>query len=395
MTSVTRVLTANNTTSEIGVSLEHDPELMYFTWKVNLQNRAANMATIVDRSGLLSLILTDEEWANYSANRTVEADGSITIAPRPQAPLHIPITNGMTNANISVAKYSNDRHATWHEAQETFKAMLIRSLGPTLEGTLGPPPDGFTLLSVQEIVNAVKNKYGTVDQMALSKMEDILTSALDHVQNLDKHLANLKQHMMMQIAAGYKIEEYRKISIFKRSVIGHHYIAQCLQDFDKEFPDPLATSYDQITTYVTKRLPTIRAAAELSASVTTGRAFAAAATIRQNAPTSAATTAAQMTLSELQCAYSVLEYKHRNLQAQKKRNGNKQQGGDNKRTKDATSNANKPSHYCYAHGTQGSHTSAQCKVMASQPHNFTAEMRKATNPHQPPGGSTFIRGQAQ
>jgi hypothetical protein len=190
MTSVTIVLNAKTT-----VSSEYDPELMYFTWKVNIQNRAANIATIVDRSGLLSLILTDAEWANYSANRTVEADGSITIAPRPQAPVHIPITNGMTNANISVAKYSNDRHATWHEAQESsFKAMLNRSLGPTLEGTLGPPPDGFTLLSVQQIVNAVKNKYGTVDQMALSKMEDILTSPLDHVKNLDKHLANLKQH---------------------------------------------------------------------------------------------------------------------------------------------------------------------------------------------------------
>jgi hypothetical protein len=51
--------------------------------------------------------------------------------------------------------------------------------------------------------------------------------------------------------------------------------------------------------------------------------------------------------------------------------------------------------YCYAHGTQGSHTSAQCKVMAGQPHNFTAEMRKATNPNQPPGGSTFVQGQIQ
>ncbi len=186
-------------------------------------------------------------------------------SPRPQPPVHIPITNGMTNAQISVAKYTNDRHATWHEAQEAFKSMLIRSLGPTLEGTLGPPPDGFTLLSVQQIVNAVKTKYGTVDQMALSKMEDILTSPLDHVQNLDKHLANLKQHMMMQIAAGYHIEEYRKVSILKRSVIGHHQIALCLQDFDKDFTDPLANTYDQITAYVAKRLPVIRASADLSA----------------------------------------------------------------------------------------------------------------------------------
>ena len=82
---------------------------MYFTWKVNIQNRAAaNMATIVERTGLLSLILTDEEWDAYTANRTVAPDGSIVIAIRPAPSLH--------------------------------------------------------------------------DQMALSKIEDILTSPLDHVQ---------------------------------------------------------------------------------------------------------------------------------------------------------------------------------------------------------------------
>ncbi len=47
----------------------------------------------------------------YTANRTVAADGTIVIAVRPVPPLHVPITNGMTNAQISVAKYSNDRHA--------------------------------------------------------------------------------------------------------------------------------------------------------------------------------------------------------------------------------------------------------------------------------------------
>ena len=197
--------------------------------------------------------------------------------------------------------------------------------------------------------------------------------------------------MMMQIAAGYHIEEYRKVSIFKRSVIGHHQIALCLQDFDKEFTDPLATTYDQITAYVAKRLPVIRAAADLSASVTTGRAFSATPG-SLDVPKSTPPAVTTMTLGELQCAYSVLEYKHRNLQTQQKRTGKKQKTTN--RDKSAA-NAKKPSLYCYAHGTQGSHTSAQCKVMAGQPHNFTAEMRKASNPHQPPGGSTFVRGQAQ
>jgi hypothetical protein len=118
----------------------------------------------------------------------------------------------MTNSAISVAKYSNDRHQIWHDALASFKTKLIRSLGPTLEGTIGPPPDGYKLLSAKQIVDDVKTKYGTVDQMALAKMEEVLKNPLDHVANLDKHLASFKQHMLMQTAAGYSIEEYRKVS---------------------------------------------------------------------------------------------------------------------------------------------------------------------------------------
>ncbi len=54
----------------------------------------------------------------------------------------------MTSSAIAVAKYSNERHQIWHDALASFKSKLIRSLGPTLKGTIGPPPDGFTLLSV-------------------------------------------------------------------------------------------------------------------------------------------------------------------------------------------------------------------------------------------------------
>ncbi len=80
------------------------------------------------------------------------------------------------------------------------------------------------------------------------------------------------------------------------------------------------------------------------------------------------TAAANMTLLELQCAYSVLEYKHKNLQQNRqKRNGKNQQDSGAKMQKwgETAGNKSKSNYYCYAHGTQGSHTSAQCKVMAS------------------------------
>ncbi len=125
-------------------------------------------------------------------NRSFAPDGTLVIAQRSIEPTHVPITNGMTNAQIAVARYNNDRHVIWHDAKAALKTEIIRSLGSTLASTIGPPPMGFTstTLSVPQITDAVKGFYGTVDQMALNKMEDILASPLDQVSNLDKQLAN-------------------------------------------------------------------------------------------------------------------------------------------------------------------------------------------------------------
>jgi hypothetical protein len=48
--------------------------------------------------------------------------------------------------------------------------------------------------------------------------------------------------------------------------------------------------------------------------------------------------------------------------------------------------------YCYCHGTQYSHTSAECKVMEADHKRFTQAMRNATNSQSPPGGSVRKHG---
>jgi hypothetical protein len=103
-----------------------------------------------------------------------------------------------------------------------------------------------------------------------------------------------------------------------------------------------------------------------------------------------------MSLVELQCAYSVLEHKHQNLQKrqkQRKPQGTKRQKDEKASKSDQPVTAASCKFYCHAHGYQNSHTSAQCKVMLNQKANFTAEMRQATDPTHPHGGSTSIRGQ--
>ena len=104
--------------------------------------------------------------------------------------------------------------------------------------------------------------------------------------------------------------------------------------------------------------------------------------------------------AELLCAFSVLEQKHKNLQQNQKRSSKRAKtqgnGKDNKKAKALQSNApikaEDCTSYCHAHGYQSSHTSALCKVMANQTQNFTPEMRRATGPNSPPGGSRLVRG---
>ncbi len=55
---------------DIGASLEHEPELHYFLWKVGAEDLASRKATIVETTGLLTTILTDAEWSAYAMNRS-------------------------------------------------------------------------------------------------------------------------------------------------------------------------------------------------------------------------------------------------------------------------------------------------------------------------------------
>jgi hypothetical protein len=51
-------------------------------------------------------------------------------------------------------------------------------------------------------------------------------------------------------------------------------------------------------------------------------------------------------------------------------------------------------HYWYCHGTQYSHTSAECKVMEADKRRFTSAMCNAMNSQSPPGGSVRKPGES-
>jgi hypothetical protein len=54
----------------------------------------------------------------------------------------------------------------------------------------------------------------------------------------------------MSVAAGFNVEEHRRVKAFRQSVQHHHQIAETLKTFDAANPNPKSHTYTLITQYV-------------------------------------------------------------------------------------------------------------------------------------------------
>jgi hypothetical protein len=59
---------AADTSSDIAINLEEDPELNILAWRLKVQEVASSLATSVAPTGLLTHILDDTEWNAHPAN---------------------------------------------------------------------------------------------------------------------------------------------------------------------------------------------------------------------------------------------------------------------------------------------------------------------------------------
>jgi hypothetical protein len=128
---------------------------------------------------------------------------------------------------------------------------------------------------------------------------------------LDAHLTRLTRHINMSVAAGFNVEEYRRVKIFRQSVQHHPQIAKTLESYDKDHPNPLHNTFAAITQHVKTQLPPILSAA---GATKTGRAFMAVATKTTNVDEGP-----QLNHADLVVAFAALTDKHKKLVDGKKR----------------------------------------------------------------------------
>ena len=362
---------------EILSTLEEDPHVTFFAWESDIQDSASGMAKSVHPLGLLSDILTDEQWAAYPGNTTI-VNAQPQIALRYTLQPYVEIVVTMTNAELYVAKAANERSQVWIDSAEALKRAVIKSLGRTVRQMVRAPKVRFQRMSVAEIMAKVRARFGRMQRDTKTNLREKMLTMLTTADKLDTHISDLQDMFEVSETASFPIDEDTKIDIFRETVSGHPLILRVLEKFDFDFPDSKACTYAQICEYIVKHLPNLKSA----------QAAATKASANLVAATAYATLEAESQRLKTEVEQLKRKQNPNNRKPQPKRQQGKTKGGEKRNAGEPTTKLK----YCHGHGYQKSHLSSECKLLAGDK-KFTAEMRRAKDPNHPPGGSTKVNGQ--
>ena len=244
---------------EILTTLDKDPHVTFFAWESDIQDIASGMAKVVHPLGLLSAVLTDEQWAAYPGNTTI-VNAQPQIAPRFVPQTYVDIVNTMTSVELYVAKAANDRTQSWIDSTEALKRAVIKSLGRVIRQMVRAPKVRFQRMSVADIMTKVRARYGCMQRDTKANLREKMLTMLPTTDKLDTHISDLDDMFEVSEIAGFPIDENTKMDIFRETVSGHPLILKVLETFDFEFPDFKACTHAQICEYIVLHLPNLKSA---------------------------------------------------------------------------------------------------------------------------------------
>ena len=376
-------------TVEILATLDDEPAVNFFPWQKDVRTQAAGQCKHITATGLLSVLLTDQQWAEYPSNNSIDAQGNPVLAPRFVPPAPITINDGMTSVELYVAKASNDQLSEWLAGEEALKNAITKSMGATVRNIVEHPEHGFSLLNIMQIMAVVRGRFGRMRKNTKLDMKEKMTARLASINLFDSHISNLKQLFFISSTGGQPIVASDQVEYLRKSLSGNHLMETIISQYDFLHHDDSTHTFDAIVDYITDHLPNVQVAAK-SASDATANIMASEVYLTLQAE--------NKSLKAQQSQGTRNQKKRKNAKGDK---GTGKKGkGKHKKNKQGNRSTGTPSEekeakYCHGHGTQPSHTSAECKMMAADKTTFTAAMRNAKDADHPPGGCTRINGQEQ
>jgi hypothetical protein len=284
-----------------------------------------------------------------------------------------------------VAKASNDQLLDWITHEEALKTALVESLGQVVRQIIKHAVDSFTLMSIRDIMDRVRTRYGRMRKNTKLTLKERMSTRLVSTEAFDTHVSNLRENFTISYIGGQVINEDEKVEYLRASVSGHVLLDSALSQYTFTNPDDSTHTFEGIVSYIEDHLPNLQTAAQLSA----------------HATANIMASEAYLTLEAENKTLKDTQTKHDQDQNNRKRRKGGKGKGKNKKNKKGNrdkgdkgnASGSKVAKYCHVHGTQNTHTSQECKVMAGDKSRFSPAMRSSKDPNNPPGGSTRVLGQ--
>ena len=143
----------------------------------------------------------------------------------------------MNSVTLYVSKASNDQLLDWINGEEALKTAITTSLGRVVSQVVRCPTNGFTLMSIMNILDTVRARYGQMQDTTRQCLEERMTSVLQATDTFDTHLSNLAQNFVISAIGGFPIDEDKQVKIFRRlrqPRFTHSHVCEYLQLCDGE-----------------------------------------------------------------------------------------------------------------------------------------------------------------
>jgi hypothetical protein len=366
-----------DTPLHIKQTLDTDPEINFINWELNVQDVASTTGrTISGDQGLLDLVLNPAQWNAHALSISINDEGLQVIAPRYAAPAHVELDADMMATQITIAKARNKTREDWMIAEQNLKrAMMAYD-----QAHHCPPTIIFSEHDAhrhhQRDASALWENNDPHGRTA-RRLDEILAEKMDNLRNFKTHTAKMQNAFSIGTTAGIlPIDELARVKLLRTSILGHHVMEKLIEGYDHDYPEFLQQTFANLCEYLKTHLSN----AESRDTDTKAHGLSVQQKGRFEDDILLPMNADQIT------AYLAATGEAKRW----KKNKRSQQSSTASSSDDDSEQPEKRQRvelYCFWHGTQYSHTSMECKVMAADKNCFTHAMRNATNAKSLPGGS--------
>jgi hypothetical protein len=174
----------------------------------------------------------------------------------------------MTHAGLYVARTSNDQLLEWTTNEEALKTAITESLGPVISQIIQHAEDGFTLMTIRDIMDRLRAKYGRMRKNTKLTLKERMTARLSATEAFDSHVSTLRENFTISHIGGQTINEDKKVDYLRDSVSGHVLIDKALSQYDFDHSDETTQTFEGIVAYIEEHLPNLQTASKVTAQAT-------------------------------------------------------------------------------------------------------------------------------